>query len=112
MTHIELVAARAIAAAALTKIDAEIEARNRAHRDDRIAEVRALMIAHGLTMSDISQVRSVTSAGAATKARAPVKPKYRDPQTGVTWTGRGRRPIWFITATASGATFESLKIAA
>ncbi|WP_414144191.1 H-NS family nucleoid-associated regulatory protein [Burkholderia stagnalis] len=23
-----------------------------------------------------------------------VQPKYRDPQTGATWSGRGREPLW------------------
>lgn len=25
---------------------------------------------------------------------APLEPKYRHPETGQTWTGRGRRPSW------------------
>ena len=24
----------------------------------------------------------------------PVAPKYRDPETGATWSGRGRTPRW------------------
>ncbi|KVQ09999.1 DNA-binding protein [Burkholderia ubonensis] len=26
--------------------------------------------------------------------RGPVPPKYRDPQSGATWSGRGREPLW------------------
>ncbi|KAB0636221.1 H-NS histone family protein [Burkholderia stagnalis] len=26
--------------------------------------------------------------------RGVVQPKYRDPQTGATWSGRGREPLW------------------
>lgn len=27
-------------------------------------------------------------------ARAPLPPKYRDPKTGATWSGRGKAPSW------------------
>ncbi|GAM53290.1 MAG: DNA-binding protein H-NS [Glomeribacter sp. 1016415] len=30
------------------------------------------------------------------RARTPVAPKYRDPQTGVTWSGRGKPPKWIV----------------
>lgn len=28
------------------------------------------------------------------KSNSKVMPKYRDPETGLTWSGRGRRPAW------------------
>lgn len=28
------------------------------------------------------------------KATGTVSPKYRDPETGKTWSGRGREPVW------------------
>ncbi len=28
------------------------------------------------------------------KSGSKVPPKYRDPETGLTWSGRGRRPAW------------------
>lgn len=34
-------------------------------------------------------------------ARAPAPPKYRHPENpAVTWSGRGRRPQWFVDALA------------
>ncbi|TXC62157.1 H-NS histone family protein [Piscinibacter aquaticus] len=39
-----------------------------------------------------------------------VKPKYRDPQSGHTWTGRGLQPRWIKEALASGGTLERLLI--
>jgi DNA-binding protein H-NS len=28
------------------------------------------------------------------RSRTPSQPKYRDPATGATWSGRGRAPGW------------------
>lgn len=47
---------------------------------------------------------------AATDKRAAVAPKYRDNETGQTWTGRGKAPTWLATKIAAGATKESFKI--
>ena len=45
------------------------------------------------------------------KQRAPAQPKYRHPENAsLTWTGRGRKPQWFIEAIAAGQTPESLAI--
>lgn len=30
--------------------------------------------------------------------RAPIAPKYRDPKTGATWSGRGKAPQWIASA--------------
>ncbi|NTX25707.1 H-NS histone family protein [Burkholderia pyrrocinia] len=30
------------------------------------------------------------------RLRSPVKPKYWNPKTGVTWSGRGRMPRWLV----------------
>lgn len=34
----------------------------------------------------------------ATRANGPVPPKYRDPKTGATWSGRGKAPQWIAGA--------------
>ncbi|MEY4295124.1 MAG: hypothetical protein RLY82_812 [Pseudomonadota bacterium] len=47
---------------------------------------------------------------AAGDKRAAVAPKYRDNETGQTWTGRGKAPTWLATRLAAGATKEQFKI--
>jgi DNA-binding protein H-NS len=43
--------------------------------------------------------------------RAPVDAKYRNPQNhDETWSGRGRRPAWFLAAVAAGTAPEDLAI--
>ena len=48
-----------------------------------------------------------SSSGAARKA---VPPKYRNPTTGDTWTGRGKAPRWIVDAEASGQSREQFLI--
>ncbi|MBB1597032.1 H-NS family nucleoid-associated regulatory protein [Achromobacter sp. UMC46] len=46
----------------------------------------------------------------ATAAKRAVAPKYRHPQTGETWSGRGKAPRWLAAEEASGATRDSFLI--
>jgi DNA-binding protein H-NS len=39
-----------------------------------------------------------------------VLPKYRDPQTSETWSGRGKRPRWLVAAMKSGRKIEEFRI--
>lgn len=55
-----------------------------------IAQVRALVEEFGLTAQDIFTTGRARSSTSGTK----VAPKYRDPATGQTWTGRGKAPKW------------------
>lgn len=57
------------------------------------------MSAHGLTAADLASSPQKSSSSAA---RGKVDPKYRDPATGVTWTGRGLKPKWLAEQLANG----------
>jgi DNA-binding protein H-NS len=57
-----------------------------------LKEIKALMDKYGLTVSDLGG--KAGKIAKAKSARAPVAPKYRDPVSGATWTGRGRPPKW------------------
>lgn len=54
-----------------------------------IADIRAKIEEYGITEADLFTGRKGRGAIAAT-----VKPKYRNPSTGETWTGRGKPPKW------------------
>jgi DNA-binding protein H-NS len=76
--------------------DAQREAKSSA-----IAQVKALMAEHGLSLADLS----TRTAPSAPKVKAPsgkVAVKYRDAATGASWTGRGLQPKWLKAALASG----------
>ena len=50
--------------------------------------------------------------GTETKsARAPAAAKYRHPENpALTWSGRGRKPQWFVDALAAGTTAGDMEI--
>lgn len=74
-------------------LEAQIAAARKAEIADAIGKVRALVAEFGLIAQDVfgSAKRGPKAAGAS---KNPVAPKYRDPSTGQTWTGRGKAPKW------------------
>ena len=60
------------------------------------------------TQKSVKLVKGAKKASA--DKRAAVAPKYRDNETGQTWTGRGKSPTWLATKIAAGATKELFKI--
>jgi DNA-binding protein H-NS len=61
---------------------------------EAVGKARELVAEFGLTVQDIfpSGRGAAKSAGKSTGGK--VAPKYRDPATGQTWTGRGKAPKW------------------
>lgn len=57
---------------------------------DGVNKIRQLMSDYGLTVADIETSSKQKSA----KPRSSVSAKYRNEETGQTWTGRGRSPKW------------------
>ena len=99
--------------------DKELKAlKNRIENELRTSRTRAIAAAtqelqdvvqkiarkHGLTVGEV--------LGKKRKSRtSPVLAKYRNPDDpSQTWSGRGRRPAWFLEATKNGASTESLEI--
>ena len=58
-----------------------------------VAQIKSLMEEYGITVKDLGK----SSKSSASKREA-VPPKYRDPATGKTWTGRGKSPKWIADA--------------
>lgn len=78
-----------------------------AERDAALATVRELVAKHKFTAKEMAQPVMAVAATADKTAEA-VEAKYRNPETGETWSGRGRMPAWldgankeeFLVATA------------
>ena len=74
----------------------EIEQRIKEARKEAIAgavaEVRAIIAKYDLTEGDIFKGRGRGRKAARSTGKVP--PKYRDPVSGKTWTGRGKAPRW------------------
>ncbi len=78
----------------LLKQREELEAKIREARQlelkDAIAKARALVTQFELTVDDVFSGGRRPGKGTGAK----VEPKYRNPATGETWTGRGKAPRW------------------
>jgi len=89
-------------------LEKQIADAQREERAAAIAQVKTLMAQFGLTLADIGG-RAPTApkrAGTATK----VAPKYRDPGSGSTWSGRGLQPNWLKAALAAGRSLADFAI--
>jgi DNA-binding protein H-NS len=64
-----------------------------------------------LSRSMAVQIRNSGTLGERPRRRYPaVLPKYRNPQTSETWSGRGKRPRWLVAAMRSGSKIEEFRI--
>jgi DNA-binding protein H-NS len=71
-------------------------------------EKRLAILGRGM---DTGQTGSLPVLGERLRRRYPVVlPKYRNPQTSETWSGRGKRPRWLIAAVKSGRKIEEFRI--
>lgn len=89
-------------------LEQQIVEAQRAQRAQAIAQIKALMAEHGLSLADLGTRAAAAPrrAGGGTK----VAPKYRHPSTGETWSGRGLQPNWLKAALAGGATLDDFKV--
>jgi DNA-binding protein H-NS len=113
----------------IARLEAQAKAMEAARDDTKarsVERVRALMKKLGVEVADLERTvapgkgRRAAKAGAAGKApaakaakkgaRATVAPKYRDPESGATWSGRGRTPVWLATQIAQGRSKDDFAI--
>ncbi|NYH26053.1 H-NS family nucleoid-associated regulatory protein [Paraburkholderia bryophila] len=97
--------------AKLKRLQAQADALLAKKAQAAVDQIRALMLKHGLTTTDIESNATAArvangqkGAAAAGKTRiargikAKAAPKYQHPKTGATWTGHGRAPTWIVEA--------------
>lgn len=70
-----------------------------------VAEIKRLMTQFGVSAEDLG-----LTGRAKGKLRGIVAAKYRDPISGKTWTGRGRRPAWVLELGNHGKTLDDCRI--
>ncbi len=97
----------------LDKVIAEAGRRREARREsgkrDLVEEFRAKAEAMGLSLEELlgslsPSSRPASKAPQAKKGSPAASPaaKYRNPETGETWSGRGRMPKWLALAEGQG----------
>lgn len=101
--------------AALEKQQAELEKKIaealNAERSAVLTQIRTLMAEHGITVADLgTKSGGKAASGKSATAGRKVAPKYRDPSTGDTWSGRGLQPKWLKAALSSGRKLEDFAI--
>jgi DNA-binding protein H-NS len=74
----------------IAKLQALAEAARKDEINDAIKKIKDLMNLHGVTVDDLSSGSRAKPA----KAKATVAAQFKNPETGETWTGRGRAPRW------------------
>lgn len=83
--------------AQIEQLKTEAEELRKSEISAGIAEIKAKMDELGITIEDLAGASRRTR-----KASAAVGARYRDPQSGETWSGRGRSPRWLVDAEAAG----------
>jgi len=78
------------------KLEAQLEEVRATEVAGVIEQIRTLMNQYGLSAEDIAvkRGRGRPAGGSAAAKREPLPPKYQNPKTGETWSGRGRAPAW------------------
>lgn len=92
-------------------LDRRIAEQQAAERSAVLDEFRALLTKHGMTIQDV--VKGLASGKPKTPASTAGKKvavKYRDPESGQTWTGRGLRPKWLREKIDAGGKLESFLV--
>lgn len=77
-----------------TELARKVEEARQRELSDAVTRIRAIVDEYNLVPSDIFSSREMNRGTTSPTAGTKVSPKYRNPQTGQTWTGRGKPPKW------------------
>lgn len=106
----------------------QAEAARKSEIGAAIAEIKAKMAAYGITLADLGDkakarrrrkpkgakagkpAKPANGQANPAKARKPVAVKYRNPETGDTWTGRGQPSTWIKAMEAAGRKREEFLV--
>lgn len=98
--------------AQIEALQKQAEEIRRAEISDVIVEIRQKIRDYDLTAADLGfGAPAAPAAKASAGKRASVKPKYRDPVNGATWSGRGVMPKWLKAEIDAGKGKDAFLIA-
>ena len=88
--------------AEIARLQAQAEKLKESEKSGVIAQARKAIEVYGITAEELFGTMGRRSGAAGRTAKAAAgsvgMPKYRDPETGKTWTGRGKPPTWIVGA--------------
>jgi len=94
----------------LNELRKQQEAERKGERTQAIAAAKELIKSHDLLASELGFSGKGTTKRNVTDKRNVVAPKYMDPASGKTWTGRGKSPAWLSAQIADGRTKQEFLI--
>lgn len=87
-----------------TRVARAIASYDERRKKEVLAELEEAARARGFSLAELTAMR-------ASRKRAASTVTYANPENrSQTWSGRGRKPGWFIAAIEAGATADSLKV--
>ena len=86
--------------AQIAELEKQAEEARQKELKEAVQKIRDIMREYALEPKDLG-FTSAKLAG-TDKSKSVVTPKYRDPTTGKTWTGRGKPPLWIAEAHKAG----------
>ncbi|MGA3250242.1 MAG: H-NS histone family protein [Paraburkholderia sp.] len=78
--------------AQIARLQAQADDARRTELGNVIEEIRGKIAEYGLTAQDLGF--AVAARRGRPPKKAPLPPKYQDPKSGNTWSGRGKPPKW------------------
>ncbi|WP_271586073.1 H-NS histone family protein [Bradyrhizobium sp. CCBAU 53415] len=91
------------------EISAILSARIKAEKQE--LEKRLAVLGGGMgALANSSTGPEMSRTGKPRRNYPRVLPKYRNPQTSETWSGRGKRPRWLVAAIKSGRKIEEFRL--
>ena len=88
------------------ELERQIAEAQREEKSAAISQVKTLMAQHGLTLSDLGTRAPVPKKASTGKVPA----KFRNADTGESWSGRGLQPKWLKAALASGRSLSDFAL--
>ncbi|NCZ75817.1 MAG: H-NS histone family protein, partial [Betaproteobacteria bacterium] len=97
----------------------KLEAESLIQKQKAVTKVKALMKQLKVEVNDLTETAqknktteksAIHPKSAVNRTKTKVSPKYRNPETGETWTGRGKAPRWLATFIQEGVSRERFLI--
>lgn len=86
------------------EINAKVEAAKKAAYDNAVETIKGLMVKFDIQSINLGKDKKT--------GKGTVAAKYKDPQGDGTWTGRGKQPLWVVSALEKGFTLQEMLIEA
>ena len=88
----------------------QLESERKGERTQAISAVREIIKTNNLTALELGFSGKGAAKRVVSDKRNVVAPKYRDPASGKTWTGRGKSPTWLNSRLAAGSNKQEFLI--